>query len=307
MITDMHYGNGGYADGVKHACQALKYIDQRIKLDAVAVLGDYTDAYNAGLNPQAEADFRAVNALLDDLRFAPNLRLHGNHDFCSEWGDWASERTFRCVEAYSDDVVRGNGSYFYRDFEWHKLRIICLDTVGDSAGNVSCTAEQAQWFAEALDLSAKPDEVGWRVLVLSHHPVDFYRVEQQPGYFVEIIDAYVKGGAYNVGGVSGDFAGKGCDVDPFRFVGNIHGHIHNLLVDRICANSYDGRASIDALRIATPEACYGRNNHYDERWTEDVSYDKIQNTAKDTSFVLYCINPGSGDRSHFPASAITDK
>ena len=79
-ITDMHYGNSNYTDGIKHACQALKYIDSRIKLDAIAVLGDYTDGYPSTGIANAMADFKNINALLDNLRFAPNLRLQGNHD-----------------------------------------------------------------------------------------------------------------------------------------------------------------------------------------------------------------------------------
>ena len=284
-ITDMHFGQGDYTDGVKHACQALKYIDERIKLDAVAVLGDYTDGYadRDGQYENAIADFREVNSVLSDLRFAPNLRMHGNHDYIND----RMPEIFRYTAAYSaEDAVWGGGSYFYRDFGRCKLRIICLDTVCDDTGNVGYTDEQAQWFADALDLSGKADAADWQVLVLSHHPVDFNHAEGNPYRFVGIIDAYVRGASYASGNVSCNFAGK----NAATFVGNIHGHIHNLLVDRIYKDGVYAGNQIDALRIATPEACYGRTNGYDGVWQEEISYSKTQNTAKDTSFVVYCIN-----------------
>ena len=114
-ITDLHYGNGGYTDGILHACQALKYIDERVKLDAVAVLGDYTDGYPSTSLADAMADYRAVNALLSDLRFAPNLRQMGNHDYYAD----NIPITRRLVQMYSDDVVWGNrnGGYYYKDFD----------------------------------------------------------------------------------------------------------------------------------------------------------------------------------------------
>lgn len=280
-ITDLHYGNGGYTDGIKHACQALKYIDERIKLDAVAVLGDLTDGITAANYSDAIADFRAVNAMLSALRFAPNLRVHGNHDYY----DGHMPEIWRYTGAYSEDVTWGDGAYFFHDFSRHKLRIICLDTVGDNAGNVGYTDAQAQWFADALDLSSKADAADWQVLVMSHHPVDFGHINGNSYRFAGIIDAYVKGASYASGNVSCNFAEK----NAAKFVGNIHGHVHNMLVDRIYKDSsYSDQ--IDALRIATPEACYGRENGYSGIWKEDASYGKTKGTADDTSFVVYCID-----------------
>lgn len=283
-ITDLHYGNAGYADGVKHACQALKRIDERIRLDAVAVLGDITDGFAGREGQYAEgvADFRAVNAVLNGLRFAPNMRLHGNHDYC----EGRMPEVFRYIGAYSEDAVWGGGEYFYRDFGRCRLRIICLDTVGDDVGNVGYTDGQAQWFAEALDLSEKGNAADWQVLVLSHHPVDFGHVSGQQQRFAAIIDAYIRGAAYTSGGVSCDFAGK----NGAAFVGNIHGHIHNLLVDRIYKGGVQAGSQMEALRIATPEACLGRANGYDGVWHEGTTYAKTENTKDDTSFVVYCID-----------------
>ena len=196
-ITDLHYGNSGYTDGIKHACQAIKYIDERIKLDAVAVLGDYTDGYPSTGIADAMADFKGINALLDGLRFEPNLRIMGNHDYYPE----NIPITRRLIQYYSDDVVWGSriGGYFYKDFPENKIRIICPNTnennIMDTSTNkpdskLSMTVEQVQWLISTLDLSDdKTDAEEWSVLILSHQPLDYwsYGSTYRLGY---ILDAY---------------------------------------------------------------------------------------------------------------------
>ena len=285
-ITDLHYGNAGYTDGVIHATQALKYIDERIKLDAVAVLGDFTDGHTGreGEYENAINDFRAVNTVLNNLRFGANLRIHGNHDFY----EGHMPEILRYTNAYSEDVVWGNtkGDYFYRDFTNHKLRIICLNMVSSDSSTAGYTDEQAQWFADTLDLTEKGDAANWHIVVLSHQPVDFWHETGYEHKMAPILRAYINGASYTSGGVSCNFAGK----NAATIVGNIHGHIHNLLVDRIYVGDCSLGVQTDVLRIATPEACYGRANTYEDVWHEEVSYDKTQNTANDTSFVVYCID-----------------
>lgn len=296
VLTDMHYGNGGYTDGIKHACQALKYIDERVKLDAVAILGDYTDGYPSTTLADAMADYRAVNALLDGLRFAPNLRQMGNHDYYPD----SVPTTRRLVQFYSDDVVWGDrqGGYFYRDFDDYKLRIIALNcnenNIVDSSTNyptsgTSITATQAQWFADLLaDLNAKDDAAEWQVLVLSHQPLDYW---SQTGIYTlaRIAYAYDAGTTFSDSYATCDFsAGK----NKASFVCNIHGHIHNLLVSNIRdGHANDTTAATSGVyRVGTPNACYGRENQYDGVWKESTTYSKTQNSAKDTSIVVYCID-----------------
>lgn len=285
-ITDMHYGNGGHTDGVIHACQAMKYIDSRIKLDAVAVLGDYTDGLAASAYDGAIADYKDINSVLDSLRFAPNFRVQGNHDFYAKH----SPVLYRCIPAYSDDVVWGSrlGGYFYRDFEPYKLRVICLNTAEENKDGVSCTAEQYNWFATALDLSGKANSTDWQTLILSHHPLDWFYSNNSGYVFWQILNAYLNGTIWN----GFNFAGK----NSAKIVGNIHGHIHNLLSRKIAAGQPNTTEStINVVRIATPEACYGRPNSYNGSWEynpfgEDTSYPKTQGTAEDTAFCIYCVD-----------------
>ena len=292
-ITDLHYGNSSYTDGIKHACQALKYIDERIKLDAVAVLGDYTDGYPSTNITDAMADFKAINSMLDKLRFTDNLRQQGNHDYYVD----NIPITRRLIQKYSDNVVWGSqeGGYYHKDFDDYKLRIICLNCNENNAmdtstnkpsGSVSITAAQAQWLADTLaNINTKSDAAEWQVLVLSHQPLDWY--DQQTGYaLARIVDAYHDGKAYSASSVSCDFTGK----NAAKLICNIHGHIHNLLVDKVHKDNVANGIKSNVYRMCTPESCVGRENQYDGAWKEATSYPKTKNTATDTSFVIYCIN-----------------
>ena len=285
-ITDLHYGCGGYTDGVKHACQALAYIDARIRLDAVAVLGDYTDGRpgTEGQTADSISDFRAVNAVLDALRCTPNLRLQGNHDYY----EGHVPEIYRYIQAYSDGLTWGDAvhGYGHRDFDRCRLRVICLNTseLSDSA-SITYSDKQAQWFAGVLDLSGKEDAADWQILVLSHHPVDFDHEDGKAYVFAELMDAYVDGKSYASGDISYDYSGR----NQAKLIGNIHGHIHNLLVSRIFSERANAEDWADVLRIATPEACFGRPNGYEGVWQEAATHPKTQGTAYDTAFVVYCI------------------
>ena len=282
-ITDLHYGNGSYTDGILHASQALSYINKQIALDAFAVLGDYTDGYPADSVDNAFGDCRKVNSLLSPMEAIPNLRIQGNHDFYSGYAQFVHYH----IQAYSEGVTWGdkNGGYFYRDFADKKLRIICVNTTETDNANIAVSTTQFAWFVNALDLSAKSDASDWQILILSHHPLDWY-VTDGTYRFAYIVEAYKKGTSGTVGGVSYNFAGK----NSATLIGNIHGHVHNLLTDYINKGNVVTPNPTKVLRICTPEACINRANQYDGAWKEPTSYDKTKNSAKDTSFVVYCID-----------------
>lgn len=281
-ITDMHYGESSYTDGILHASQALSYINKQIAIDAFTVLGDYTDGYPIDNVDNAFGDCRKINSLLSSMENVPNLRIQGNHDFYSGY----SQFTHYHIQAYSEGVTWGdkNGGYFYRDFADKKLRIICVNTT--ETDNVRLTVSDAQynWFIGALDLSAKSDAADWQILILSHHPLDWYATTYVFGYIVKAYDA---GNSWSGGNISCNFAGK----NKAKLIGNIHGHIHNLLVDKIHIGNVVGGNRTSVTRIATPEACIGRANQYNyDGWDEATTYNKVKNSADDTSFVVYCID-----------------
>ena len=281
-ITDLHYGNGSYTDGILHASQALAYIRKQVSLDAFAVLGDYTDGYPADSVDNAFGDCRKVNSLLAPMEAVPNIRIQGNHDFYSGYAQFVHYH----IQAYSEGVTWGdkNGGYFYRDFTDKKLRIICVNTTETDNANIGVSTTQYAWFVNALDLSAKSGAADWQILVLSHHPLDWY-VSDGTYRFAYIMEAYKNGASGTVGGVSYNFAGK----NSATLIGNIHGHIHNLLTGYINKGNVNTSNPTKVIRICNPEACINRANQYDG-WKEATTYNKTTNSAKDTSFVVYCID-----------------
>lgn len=277
-ITDMHYGSSNYTDGVLHACQGMKHIAKRIKLDAIAVLGDYTDEAQMN-NDAAITDLEEVNALLDRFCDNDNLRVKGNHDHRAGFPG----QTYRYIMANSDDVVWGSriGGYFYRDFTEYKLRVICLNTPELSKDNVSVSDEQYNFFIDTLDLSAKDDAEEWGILILSHHPLDF-TTSDGVNRFGNIVNAYQTGGSWTNGTISCNYA----DKNAAKIVCNIHGHLHNLLTDRLY---YDG-GQTSVWRMCVPASRVDAANHYTGIWHEDTTYNKTPNTADDTSFNIFCID-----------------
>lgn len=282
-ISDMHYGNDSYTDGIKHACKALKYIDERIKLDAVAVLGDYTDGYPASAYANAISDFKDINKILDTLRFGQNLRIQGNHDYYEAHKGEIN----RFIASYSEGVMWGDitGGYFYKDFDGYKIRVICINTTETANNNIGVSNEQYEWFINSLDLSAKENATDWQILVLSHHPLDWW-VTNSKYRFGQIINAYKNGASFSDSEISCNFEGK----NSAALIANIHGHIHNLLTDTMYLVNENNTAKTAVYRMSTPNACYGRENQYSNVWKETVTYSKAQNSAKDTAFVIYCVN-----------------
>ena len=282
-ITDLHYGNAGYTDGVLHASQALNYINKQIALDVFAVLGDYTDGYPVDSVDNAFGDCRKINSLMANMEVIPNLRIQGNHDFYEGYAQFVHYH----IQAYSEGVTWGDkiGGYFYRDFTDKKLRIICVNTTETGNANIGVSTTQYTWLVNALNLSAKSDAADWQILVLSHHPLDWY-VTDGTYRFAYIMEAYKNGTSGTVGGVSYNFSGK----NSATLIGNIHGHIHNLLTGYLNKGNVNASNPTKVLRICTPEACINRSNQYDGAWKEAVSYNKTTNSATDTSFVVYCID-----------------
>lgn len=281
-ITDMHYGSSDYIDGVIHAVQGLKHIADRIKLDAIAVLGDYTDEQQIDTDT-AVTDREEVNALLNTIHNTDKLCLKGNHDHTPD----KNAQTYRTIMANSENVVWGSriGGYFYRDFDSYKLRIICLNTTEVARDNLSVSVEQYQWFADTLDISTKADAEEWGILLLSHHPLDF-TVTDGNYRFVPIINAYRQGISWTDGTISCNYA----DKNDAKIIGNIHGHLHNLLTAKMYSGVPGGSDQIDVYRLCTPASRVDYVNHYSAPWVESTWYNKTKNTAEDTSFCVYCID-----------------
>ena len=278
-MSDMHeMGDSDWSDPTiieryqranLNAGQGAKRIADQIDLDFFANLGDLVwGASNTTLHDWAQSVVKARGYTagiepLTECFFTP-----GNHDV-----DYAG--------GYHDEnlVVGMIGSYRYVDLESKKVRVICLntaDTTDGTDGVERVSGKQLQWFANALDLSAKADAAKWGIIILSHHPLDYGNIKP----VANCLAAYVNGTNYSTTHdgmtVSKDFTGKNLAT----VIANFHGHLHSLYVTDISGTTIK--------RIAIPNACFGRNNEYG---TEATTYNKSDDhSGKNTAFCLVSID-----------------
>ena len=278
-ISDMHeMGDSDHSDAsiIKryrkanlNAGQGARVIAEKINPDFFANLGDLswcsktTTTHDLGQSLVNARGYTAGIEPLTECFFIP-----GNHDVGYNTG-------------YFDEnlVVGMIGNYRYKDFTAKKVRVICLNTADNTDGIDSCeriSGEQLQWFADALDLSAKSDAAKWGIIILSHHPLDYGSIKPAANCLV----AYVNGTNYSAThdgmSINKDFTGK----NHATVIANFHGHLHSLFVTDISGTT--------VKRIAIPNACFGRNNEYG---TEATTYNKVDNgTGKNTAFNVVSID-----------------
>lgn len=266
-----------YRRANRNAGQGAKLVADRISPDFFANLGDLawgsssTTLHDWGQSIVAARGYTAGIEGNTEAFFTP-----GNHDV-----DYAN--------GYHDPslVVGMIDNYRYVDFDSKKVRVICLntaDTTDGTNGTERVSGEQLQWFANALDLSGKPDAAKWGIIVLSHHPVDWGEVT----HAAECVQAYLNGGVYVYLNAEGDsftydFSGK----NMAAFIANFHGHTHCFKVGNIKGTT--------ALRVAIPNACFGRNNEYgaegNTEFGETTTCNKSDNgTGKNTAFCVVSVD-----------------
>jgi 3',5'-cyclic AMP phosphodiesterase CpdA len=297
-MSDLHAG-GDNQNSIYHAAQAAAIIKGRVPIDFTAVLGDV--AHGAGSDSH-EAHMANLLTSVRVLSFAgPDLRLDGNHDANiynaginltpDELHRYTSRFNRPGVTVPGTDAERG---YFYLDLEEKKTRIICLNTADlkdippaapQDGHHVS--AAQFNWLVSTLNMAGK---TGWKIIVLSHHPVHWYG--SMPNV-LSILEAYASGtsGSVSADGqtVAFNFSGK----NPAKLVLCVNGHTHNFV--------HGKRGTNQICQMTTPNACYGRNNEYGnanyypdadfrEKYGEETTYSKTANTAKDTAFVVYTVD-----------------
>lgn len=270
----------------KHAGQAIKYIADRIGLDFVAHLGDASScgawtteyAFDTLCN-----DVKNINKFVfSGVRGIKTAFIPGNHDMISMNGV-----SLLNSGAYTlfGNICSGNkdrlGGYGFFDIEDAKVRVIYLNTSDSpsSAAYLALTQAQKNWLCETLiNINAKEDADEWKIILLSHAPLDFGGANIS----TEILIPYINGGSYN----TYNFA----DKNNAKIISNIHGHVHCF--------SY-GYIEDKIRRFCVPNACFIGANHYASRteyagWTDATTYNKTANSGKDTAFSLVTIDLDSG-------------
>ena len=320
-VSDSHYlaTNANIVNGIIHAGQAMYYIRKGLDVDFVVNLGD--NSWGSGISGSETTievginEIKSVNKNIA-LGFAdlPNFRTPGNHDnlaynYAFNGNDYLdAEEIFSFFGAYNTGATFQAGQesrgYCYQDFDQFKLRVIVMNTCDiqdlDPANGESMytSGTQMKWFAETIDLSGKSNASEWSFIVFSHHPLDF-------GISIncnKILKAYFEGTSvsFTRDGVtiSYNYSGK----NAATFIGNVHGHNHNFLVDKLrwLVSGSTTQPLESARRMCVPNACYLRSNERGQNGTTDVfdiefgettTYNKTAGTANDTAFYVVTVDP----------------
>lgn len=293
--------------GNLHAVQAAKILAYGLNFDFVCHLGDITLGSGTTTKELLQEQIGQVNSWLDEaFRGVPQLRTVGNHDTnmyrVRETGDpsdfTGSNTLMDLIGSHCDGAVYGNMEYgyCYRDFEDKKLRVICLNTSegetyfeGDYSDYI-VSPTQRLWFAQTLQgAGSKSDAAQWSIVVLSHYPIDYGGTHPVSA----IVRAYIEGGSVTENGTTIGFSEK----NKAKFIANFHGHTHCFKYAKLNTVANGTGTEYDAWRVATPNACFYRENSYAGQtfngidFSEKISYPKTASTGRDTAFVVNVINP----------------
>lgn len=291
--------------GNKHAGMALKALSYILPgIDFCCYLGDYTWGSSTNTIAEMKQHIAEINNDIDEaFHGIPQFRTVGNHDAgayaVAQNGTTISDaELYQMIGKYCAGATFGSttAGYCYRDFDSKKLRVICLNTseslTADTASTGHVSDAQAAWFAETL--KAVGAKTGWRVLTLSHHPLDWSVVS----VCSNIVKAYVTGGSITAGGKTVNFANS----NSAQFLCAFHGHVHCFKAAKLNSISGNTATEFNAWRVAIPNMCFSRNNEYGQNghgeyygieFGEETTYNKTAGTADDTAFVVNVINPAA--------------
>lgn len=285
--------------GNLHAGMAAKILAYALpNIDFCCYLGDYTWGSSTTTLAEGRQHITEITADINEaFDGVPQFRTLGNHDSLrySEQQNGAvlsASELYTMVGSYCEGAVYGDTvqGYCYRDFTDKKLRVICLNTAEDTQKEYVSDAQKL-WFANTLKSIGANSE--WKVLILSHHPLDWGAVYM----LSNIVKAYVDGSNITVSsGNTVSFAGS----NNATILSAIHGHVHCFKAAKLNNIANNVGTEYDVYRVATPNMCFNRNNEYGSNssaeyygieFGETTTYNKTAGTAQDTAFVVNVINP----------------
>ena len=186
FFTDCHNTT---TRGNFYKIRAAKHFLKYGIVDAALIGGDLISELSTRVS-NIKLQTQVVNELLDGGNGKPILFARGNHD-AALYGTSVDPTQIMTEKAWHQTTLRHlngaaifdslnpNSSYYYVDFEQHKIRVICIDTVSTDplVGGVVTynprdiwfvNQEQVNWLqAEALVVN-KADKSEWGVVVFSH-------------------------------------------------------------------------------------------------------------------------------------------
>ena len=301
--------------GNKHAGMAMKALAYILpQIDFCCYLGDYTAGSATTTLDEGRRHINEINADIDEaFNGIPQFRTLGNHDSlqyskAQNGSVLTAAELYSMVGAYNSGATMGSTTegYCYRDFESKKLRVICLNTA-EATEKEYVSDAQKLWFANTL--KAVGAKSGWKVLILSHHPLDWGGV----CILSNIVKAYVDGSSITVSsGNTVNFSGS----NSAKILATIHGHVHCFKAAKLNSISSGTGTPYNIWRIATPNMCFARNNEYGQNgnseyygieFGEDTTYNKTANSANDTAFVVNVCNPSQQEVYSFCYGAGYDR
>lgn len=303
-VSDNHVNEGGSYEAltktaVRHAGMAIEQVRKQVELDFVVNLGDNYWSDNTILSAALKEQEYVNNAIFGAFYGLPQFRLVGNHDQNNATAVVPTAKVYGYNGAFCDYDATGSTrerGYGYKDFTDKKVRVICLNTSDywNLKGGYGMSYEQKAWFMSALDLSGKSDAANWKIVLLSHIPLDFPHSYDYNTYpeVKAILDAYVSGGTVSItvnpsyavgetasGVISYNYSGK----NSAKLLCNIHGHVHN--------DCYAKMANNGVYRIATPTS---NPKLISKQKYEGYSVPSVPamtpDTADETSVTVYVVN-----------------
>ena len=304
VITDSHVQSSGNYEAktkrsIDSAAYALSSVGKAVDMDFVANLGDNQWENDIDSDKARSALDYFNNAIENVFGEYLSFRVPGNHDQSFSFG-----KVYQYVGAYNSfdetgaTYERGHG---YKDLNDKKIRIICLNTSDyyRHVGGYGMSYEQKEFLMNALDMSSKKDFRDWKIILLSHIPLDCPGGDYNTYADVKaILDAYVSGGNVTItvnsdyaaaeneslsGSLSHSYSGK----NSAKIIANIHGHIHN--------HSFGRMADNDIVRICAPNTCFAQNasasSYGGGMYDTSVSYPKVLDTANETAVTFFVIDP----------------
>lgn len=303
VITDCHVRTGDTYEtetkrSIDRAAFALEAVGKMTGVDFIANLGDNQWENNIDTAPAlASMEYlnRCVSGVFADF---PSFRIPGNHDQSSTFG-----KVYQYVGAYNtfdSTVATPQRGYGFKDFSAKRYRVICLNTSDyyNATGGYGMSYEQKQFLMSALDLSAKPDAASWKIILLSHIPLDYPGGDYNTVNDVQaILNAYVQGGSVNITvnssyaaaeheSVSGTLTYNYSGKNTAKIVANFHGHIHN--------HCYGRMEDSDIVRVCAPNTCFklekSASSYGDGMYDVTTAYPKTIDTADETAVTFYVID-----------------
>lgn len=300
-MSDAHQLDTGtdIVTGNKHAGMAAKVLAYALPgIDFACYLGDYTAGSSTTTLAEGRQHIKEINVDIDEaFSGIPQFRTLGNHDSlqyskAQNGSVLTAAELYSMVGTYNSGATMGSTTegYCYRDLESKKLRVICLNTA-EATEKEYVSDAQKLWFANTL--KAVGAKSGWKVLILSHHPLDWGGV----CVLSNIVKAYVDGSSIAVSsGNTVNFSGS----NSATILAAIHGHVHCFKAAKLNAIASGTGTEYNIWRVATPNMCFARNNeygingnaeYYGIEFGEDTTYNKTANSANDTAFVVNVCNP----------------